>query len=248
MKHFLTIAFLFCLTSVSGQRQKPKNLAGKFSGQSRRFHFGFSLGINQASFRFDNKANLFSYDSLLTINSKPQTGFNLAIVSSLHITNNWKLRFVPALSFQDRPMEYIYLKSDQTFEPLDYRVEATYVDFPLLFKWRTDRINNIAPYVIGGGQYSVNMQSDAGIDGDLNIIKTKRWGASYIVGTGIDFFLPYFKFGLELSLQNGISNIFIPSDKTYVFGAPEPPDNKSYSHPLNSLKNRTWLLSLTFEG
>jgi hypothetical protein len=55
------------------------------------------------------------------------------------------------------------------------------------------------------------------------------------VGGGLDFFLPYFKFGCELKLSHGIPNVLIQ-------------DNSMYSSPIDQLRTKTWLFSLTFEG
>jgi hypothetical protein len=55
------------------------------------------------------------------------------------------------------------------------------------------------------------------------------------VGGGVDMFLPYFKFGLELKMGIGLPNVLID-------------DNTRFSAPLESLRTKTYMLSFTFEG
>lgn len=230
---FLTIIFVM---SATGQTNKPKNRAGDFSGKKRRFHFGFTLGYNNSSFYYDTKPDFTFEDSLLSFNVVGAPGFNLGIISSLHINNNLKLRFIPGLSFQERILEYRFLESDSAILTETDRLESTFVDFPLLLKWRTDRINNWCVYLLGGIQASIDMASrDKVINNNANIVKIRRFDQAFSIGGGFDFFLKYFKFGVELKLNTGIPNLFING-------------NNQFSDPLTRLRSKSWVLSFTFEG
>ena len=103
--------------------------------------------------------------------------------------------------------------------------------------FRTKRINNFAAYGIGGFQYSLDLASQKDVDQSLgeSIVKIKQHDWQYQVGGGFDFWLPYFKFGLELKISNGIKNVTIQDDSFFM-------------SPLASLKSKVWWFSLTFEG
>lgn len=235
MRNALIISLLVCMLGPAmAQQQKPKNRAGDFSGQKRRFHFGFTLGYNRASFDLRTKPDFTFEDSLLSLDIKPTPGFNLGIISSLHLDPNWKLRFIPTLSFQDRSMNYRFLDNGEV-ESIEHRVESTFIDFPLLLKWRTDRINNWCVYLIGGGAYSIDMASREDVDGFEPVVKIKKTDYSAHIGGGVDFFLPYFKFGVELKVCAGIPNVHLQ-------------DNNFLSNPISSIRTKVWLLSFTFEG
>jgi len=70
---------------------------------------------------------------------------------------------------------------------------------------------------------------------DEVVIKLQRNDYSAEVGGGFDFFLPYFKFGIELKTALGIPNLLID-------------DDTRFSRPIESLRSKTWVLTFTFEG
>ncbi|MDA8715491.1 hypothetical protein N9M27_06360, partial [Flavobacteriales bacterium] len=66
-------------------------------------------------------------------------------------------------------------------------------------------------------------------------LKIKKPDYSFELGVGTDFFLQYFKFGLELKYSMGFPNALIQ-------------ENNQWSRPIDSLRNQMWLFSITFEG
>lgn len=148
------------------------------------------------------------------------------------------MRFIPMLSFQDREVNYEFLESDGEVKSYIKRIESTFIDFPINFKYRSNRINNFAVYVLFGGKYSLDVASQKDVRNvilDDLIIKLRQHDYSAEVGGGFDFFLPYFKFGIELKLSVGLPNLLIQ-------------DNTVFSRPIESLRTRTIMLSFTFEG
>jgi hypothetical protein len=107
-----------------------------------------------------------------------------------------------------------------------------------LVKLRSDRINNLAVYLIGGGKFSIDMASqkdvNQGLD-DETIVKLAKYDYSAEVGGGFDFFLQYFKFGIELKHGIGIPNLIVR-------------DGTRFDLPVQSLRSKTWVLTFTFEG
>lgn len=202
------------------------------------FHFGFLLSYNTADFFVKLKPNAPFTDSLLVLDHVRQPGFNLGIVNSFNMTPNVSLRFIPTLSFQDRVLNYRFRKSDGTFIGFDKPVESTWLEFPLLLKLRSDRINNFAVYVITGGKFSIDMASQKDVNNEIDeevVVKLNKYDYSAEVGGGCDMFLPYFKFGMELKFAVGFPNLLID-------------DDTRFSTPLESLRSKTWVVTLTFEG
>ena len=235
-KSYFILLFTLSLLATSGYSQQRKftNLA---SFDQRKIHFGFLLGYNTADFAITRNSDLSFSDSLLGVESIKQPGFNLGIISSYAFTPGFRVRFLPTLSFQERALEYRFLESDSTQNIEEKRIESTFVEFPINFKFRTMRINNFAAYLIGGVKYSIDLasQKDASQSIADPIIKIDNKAFQWEVGGGTDFFLEYFKFGIELKLSYGFGNVLIQ-------------DNTTISSPLESLKIRTLQISLTFEG
>ncbi len=229
---------LFGLAFVNTNAQQ-KTLLNLGDFDEKKIHFGFSLGVNTSSFIMES--DLSKSDSLIRLEVLPQSGFNLGIVTDLHLGPLFDLRFIPTLSFGERRLEYTFLEN--TGKPstvLSKAVESTYLDFPLNLKYRSIRYNNFAAYFVGGFMYSYDLisQKDV-INAKSNIaetvIKLDNSNINYQIGVGFDFFLEYFKFSPELKMSYGVNNLIIN-------------DNTILSDPITSLRSKIFLLSFTFEG
>lgn len=204
----------------------------------RRFHFGFLLSYNTSDFYIRKDPQAPFRDSLMVLDHLKQPGFNLGIVASLNINDNLSLRFLPTLSFQERLLQYKFLKPDDKVVFFQKPVESTYLEFPFHLKLRSDRINNFAAYLISGAKVSIDMATQKDVNQALDdevVIKLQKYDYSVDVGGGVDFFLPYFKFGVELKTGIGIPNLLID-------------DETRFSAPVGSLRSKVWVLTFTFEG
>jgi hypothetical protein len=224
---------LFALTSAFGQRY-GKNYP---DFERRRFHFGTALGVNTTNYRYQLKEDFMQYDSVININMNSGPGFaiHLPLVSwNLHPSVH--LRTIPSLTFHETQFEYIYIKNGQR-EVRSTRSQPTLINFPLLLKLNTKRINNFAAYALTGFSYSFDLASQINVEPKESapIVKLSQHDFAYHVGGGFDFYLPYFKFGIEIKLTNGIKNLVVP-------------DDTFYSAPLESIKSKIWWFSITFEG
>jgi len=237
MQKLIVICLLFVIVGKS-YAQQMENL---YDFDENRMHFGFVLGYNKADFYLDKNTEYgTSIDTLMVLEVEPKPGFNLGIVSSLNLTPNLKIRLVPSLSFQERVIEYTYFKQPDSSEFWKKEVQPVFLDFPLLVKFRTNRINNFAAYIIGGGRFGLDMSSSEDVKNSSasladQIVKTSRADYGLEIGGGMDFFLEYFKFGVELKLGMGLKNMLIQ-------------ENLKFSSPIESLRSKVWTLSFTFEG
>jgi len=237
MKIIISFFFITFFSLLFAQREKPKNYR-KFD--ERVFHFGFMLGGNVSDFTAFPQIDAYSEYGLKGMEVKSQPGGQLGILTSMKLgTPVVRLRFIPTLSFQERAII-------QRFEnPLDpendifneERVNSTNLDFPLMFQFRTLRLNNFASYLLAGGQYSLDLQSqqDASQSFIDPFIKMKRNDFQGQVGLGVEFFAMYFKFGMKVKYSRSFNSGFIQ-------------DNTPSSDPINRLYNNVWWFSIIFEG
>ncbi len=226
----LIFSLFFKLTAISQVGSKYVQFDRK------KIHFGFALGINTADFNYGLNLGSTNSDSITNISINKQPGFNLGIVSSWNINENIHIRFIPSLSFQEREFVYNYQFNGVSVKRVS-RLESTTLDFPIMLKLRSKRINNWAAYFLTGLQYSLDLatQSKTAIELNNPISKMKQHDYSYQFGGGFDFFQEYFKLGLELKISNGIRNVNIE-------------DNTFYTKPLSYLNTKVWWFSITFEG
>ena len=237
MKLFLTL-LIFIVLGSSSYAQKFKQERYK-NFDKRMFHFGFMLGFNSSDFTVYQDVNAYEQYGLKLLENDAQPGGQLGILTTMKLgTPVLRLRFIPTLSFQERLLRYTFedtvLNKDEIGEE---RVNSTNLDFPIMLQFRTKRLNNFAAYVLVGGQYSIDLQSQEKASQNYidPYVKIKRNDVQGQIGGGLEFFAPYFKFGIELKYSHGFINSFIQ-------------DNTNIANPINKLYNKVWSLSLIFEG
>jgi hypothetical protein len=237
-KYILTFFCLSIIGSLFAQKQKPWNYR-KFD--ENVIHFGFLIAGNTADFNVLPASNIFEKYGVTALENIKQPGGQIGIVTSLKLgTPLLRLRFLPSISFQERQLRYSYLNPDPTIKKdivNDELINSTNLDFPLLLQFRTMRYNNFASYVIGGMQYSFDLQSaekanQSFIDPFVKI-KAQDWQGQ--VGVGVEFFAVFFKLGLEIKYSQGFNNVLIQ-------------DNTPVSNPIDQLRNKVWTFSIIGEG
>ncbi len=217
-----------------GQGKGRENL-GSFD--NRAYHFGFLLSGNSSSFFIDYKPDFTFSDSLLGITNEPQLGFNLALLASANLTKNVNFRFVPGLSFQDRKLIYRFIENNKR-ETFMKQTESVWLQFPLLLKLRTNRVGNFAAYALVGGAYGIDMQSQRDVNENVAgkiVLKMQKTDITVDAGGGFDFFLPYFKFSIELKTAFGMKDILIQ-------------EGNQFTDPIAKMRTRAFIFSLCFEG
>ena len=133
-------------------------------------------------------------------------GINIQVVTNFRPARYFDLRFLPGVSFGQRNIRYYTIKStdgvpDQYEATYDesQRIESSFLEFPLLLKYKGDRLNNVRPYIIGGINYRYDLAGKKEFDEDKGVhIMLKRSDLYYEAGAGLDFYLPYFKLSVEI--------------------------------------------------
>ena len=228
----LFLLFIGANTSYGQRHKKPQNLVRY---DFKKLHFGFTLGINELNFNIQKNSSTLTNDTLLTLLSNSQKGFNLGIVSNLRIGKYTDLRFIPTLVFGERHLHYGFIDSTGASDERIKRIESTLIDFPIYIKYKSARYNNFRTYVLGGIKYSLDIASQDKInDEGEEIVKLKKNDLMGEVGFGVDFYLEYFKFSPQIKLSYGIINL-LSEDETV------------YTKSINRLSTNGWMISFTFE-
>lgn len=237
MKKIIIVLCLICFHKAYSQRDHVLNMP---EFDQRYMHFGFSLGV--ASFDYfmqaDHRKN--PGDSILGIEVQRQPGFNINGIFEYHLGKYFGLRFTPGLSLGSRNIDYRFLSTNGLPKVVAQNIEATNIEFPLTFKFRSERMNNFATYFLLGGQYNWDLAAQKktnnnNVSSSSIVIKTTPQNYGVNVGAGMDFFMEFYKFSLEFKYFIGLNNSFIQ-------------DNTIYSSPIDKLKSRVFLVSISFEG
>ena len=233
------------------QRMYVKNLT---TFDDKRIHFGFTLGINAVDFNFTHYQIMsknpqfkptpgsFDYnykDAMVRADiSTLIPGFTVAIVTNLRLNDNFDLRFLPGMSFSERKLVYNIPIEDITSNMAQnsYSIKSTFLDFPLLFKYKAKRMNNQRPYIIAGGAYRIDI-SKSGKD---DLVKLKPVSTSIETGVGWDTYLQFFRLSTELKFSFGLDNV--------LGGSPTAiQNNQVYSSAFSKLSSNMFILSFHFE-
>jgi hypothetical protein len=176
--------------------------------------------------------------------SKASPGFAIGLVSDVRLFEYVRLRFTPNISFATRKIDYRLETPDRdSAKVFQKTVESVFLIFPLEFKIQSKRSGNFSTYVIGGGGYALDLSArkKAGVasSGGANQlddnVKLMRDDFYYSAGAGTDFYLPYFKLGLELKLQVGTKNLL-------------KKENSVFTNSIDKIRSRMVVFSITFEG
>jgi hypothetical protein len=238
LKYSLYFSFAIVVFSNNIYAQRREGRIENLPKFDRRpYHFGFLLGANQMNFSLKTVGDLSQFDSLLSITTKSDFGFDIGIVSSLKLTKYLSLRFIPTLSFGNRSVEFTLRYNDSINIQQVKKIESTFMSFPLYVKYQSRRLGNFRAYLVGGANFSIDMASQEkkkNKEGEAPI-KLRRNDYMVDLGTGFDFFLPYFKFGIELRMSYGLRNLLVP-------------ENTIYTNSIKRLNSKIFQLSFTFEG
>jgi len=228
----LTI-FSLCSITVSGQKQKPKNESWY---DEKPIHFGFSLGFNSMDFNITPSQEYFKKDSLYPEVSVLNPGINIQIVTDFRPANHLDIRFLPGVSFGQRVIRYY---KNRVLVNSQQRLESSFLEFPLLLKYKGDRLNNVRPYVIGGLNYRYDLAGKKEFDDNKPVyIRLKRPDLYYELGAGMDFYLVYFKLSIELKMSTGLGNVLVQE---------AAPGHPQYFNAIEKLKSQIWILAFHFE-
>jgi len=231
-KTYILLLLVVLLWNTSLAQVRVENLP-KYD--RKLFHFGFTIGFNQMDFAIKRAQNPYYNDTLLTLYTEPEGGFQIGIVSNMRLHDNFDVRFIPTLSFGDRVLNYSLKTQDSTILSQNKRIESTFIDFPLFIKFKSNRLTNLRAYVLAGGKYSLDLASQKG-NKDYNeyMVKLKKHDFSGEVGVGFDFYLEYFKFAVELKMSYGFTDLLYR-------------ENNVYTNSIEKLNSKMFWLSFTFE-
>ncbi|GGG95361.1 hypothetical protein GCM10007415_33200 [Parapedobacter pyrenivorans] len=240
---------VFMLAPAYGQ-QRFQRWGGGVDDET--LHFGFSFHYINADYKIALKPDwqlphpdATEMGNLIGVSSPFYHGMGLGLLADLKLAENINIRFTPSLVFSNKIVNYTFaaptgsptIDSNTVIEKL---VRASYIDLPLLFKFKSDRKGNYRGYLIGGGKYSINVTSgkrydDTGLAPVEKYLKTKPGYFSYEAGIGFDIYFDFFKMSPEVRWVQSVGNLL------------DNRDPNMYNHPIERLMLRNFQVSLFFE-
>lgn len=222
----IVLTFLsICLFAVPSFGQGMFGLRSASDTDNRTISYGFFLAAHNSTLRVKYTNNFLNntidapFQNIRSVQPKFSPGFSLGFIGILRFHDQVSLLFTPKVGFYEYKTEVTYYDPITAESPSgedqfptysgsikEYTSEATMIELPLLFKYRSIRFNNTRMYWLGGGSYQFRTkgQDEANVD---DIVLT---GHDFTVeaGMGFEIYFKYFKFAPEIRFSHGLNNIY----------------------------------------
>ncbi len=233
LRYFICV-ILLCISIGSSAQVRAKKVLNYQNHDDKAIHFGFCLGLNVRDFTITPSGEHYAQDSLLANVTSLSPGFHIQAVSNLRLGQHLDLRVLPGVSFGERKL--MYYRNDVLYNDKQV-LESSYIEIPILLKYKSKRINNYRGYIVGGVNPRFDLaktyREDEGIYLDL-----KMNDICYELGAGFDFYLPYFKFSIELRGSWGMGDVLQRRSST-----PHP----EFQNAIEKLRSSVYMISFYFE-
>lgn len=255
--HKIIFAILL-VCSALGAQGRSRIIQNLTTFDNKKIHFGFTLGMNtldfntshypmlddNAAFNINDEITQRYLGEINAVNRQIRAdvfqltpGFTVSIVSNLRLGEYFDLRFLPGLSFGNRKVVYNVPIHDFLGSNDDgyYSSRSTYIDLPLLIKYKSKRYFNQRPYLIAGVAYRHDISKSSSED----ILRLDNPNFYIEAGMGLDSYLQFFRFSTELKFSFGLNSMLGP--------VPDYPVPSYYNQAIKRLTSNIVTLSFHFE-
>jgi hypothetical protein len=218
---------LVCSLPALPQNSKPKNMV---MADYQKFHFGYSVGINTAGF-------VILPNEGYQVKLVQGPGININLITDYRIGKFLDIRFLPGIQFTSRD---ITVTNKLTADYKTWSIESVFVDLPMLLKYRSQRVNNYAPYLLVGFNPRMGILGHelprGGFGKATRLIKI--FDIYPELGVGCDFYLSMAKVAVELKFSVGMLDIF---------DGPADPEFELYTNGIDKMFSRMVILAFHVE-
>jgi hypothetical protein len=223
------VVLLSCLVALPllGQAQWNNSLY-----DLRKWNLGFTMGINAAYVRFVQGMNTpdpIKKNIAHQVTATPSYGINLGLIANVRLHKYLDLRFIPAVSLQQR--SFTYLVGDSSFTR---RLEASYMEIPLYLRFKSQFYHNHRVYIMTGLKYSNNLMSERKLKDDPDLVKIDSHDFSLEFAAGVNIYGDRVLLSPEIRYSLGMRNIYTP-------------DFTDYSSAIKMITTHSILICLNFE-
>ena len=196
----------------------------------KTIHYGFFFAAPVTRFSVTHSPEFLTADSAYRIYSPNKPAFRVGFVVNAFLNDRFDLRLTPSVSLFSREVQYDYPGGTSRTETR----ESTWIDFPLLLKYKSERRNNTRMYLLAGGTFSIESNVRRKEIQGVSKLSTGTMDFAIEYGLGFERFFEYFKFAPELRFSHGLVNLYRPTNNVAGVG-------------INKLTTHSVTLYLNFE-
>jgi hypothetical protein len=215
------------LTEVSGQGVRRKHLEYY---DDKPIHYGILFAVPFTKYNFSHNSHFLDQDSAFIIESPKTTAFRMGFTINAYLNERFDLRTTPSVSLFERQLKLGYPNGSYKTE----KRESTWIEIPLLLKYKSQRRGNSRMYLLTGFTLGVETNVKRNRSASSGVLNTKSSDLTLDYGIGFEQFFEFFKFAPELRFSHGLTNILNPSVNSATLG-------------IDKLKTHTVTLYLNFE-
>ncbi len=177
-------------------------------------HYGFFLGMNLQNYRLKLSDQFEANDTLASIHGQTTPGISLGFIVNMRINDQLDLRTTPTVSLYQKTVTYRFNESTGQ-AALKQNFEGTFIELPLMIKYKSMRRENHRMYMVFGGYFATEVSSRKKDKTDRDL-RTEPMDFGIEYGIGSDHYFEFFKFAPELRFSLGLSNLLTPDDNFFA--------------------------------
>lgn len=226
------LTFLLLLGLLAPARAQINGTVNLPNFDEQRWHYGFLMGLHSSNYRLQYRDEYVTpeFDTLHSVVPPSKMGFKVGFIVDYHVTELLDVRVTPTVAFNQLQLDYRFTNGE-VYEELQ---DPTYVELPILLKYKSVRRRNRRMYCLGGINPSFKATGKKENE-DKDKLLTKKFNLSIDVGLGMDLYQPLFKFSPELRYSFGLLDVL-------------DGNQNEFSAPLERLSIHTLAFYITFEG
>ena len=197
-------------------------------------HYGFLIGLHSSKYRiqYDDIYATPAFDTLHSIVPGNLGGFKVGFVVNFHLFQYLDFRILPTVGFYETDLTYRYTNLTEDRHVKD----ATLVEIPLLFKYKSQRRGNYGMYLLAGVVPTFEAVGRGQRQDTSEKLDLTRNQMKIEIGAGFDMYYRLFKFSPEIRYSYGIKNMLAPRSTS------------NYNIPLKKVTHHNITFYITFEG
>lgn len=220
---------------VSGREFNDRLLNRPYS-DLRRWHLGFSVGVQTQDVRFTHNGFVTEAGEQWFMEQPSfSPGFSVSGLLSVRLNDYFSVRFTPGMMFGNRDIRLHDVESGAVERQ---NIKSAYVVTPVELKFAAQRFRNLRPYLVGGVMPAFDVSKRRN-----DLLKFKATDMFLTVGFGCDFYLPFFKLIPELKFCFGLTDVLDHNRPDLA----DEPDKMKYTQSLTKAVSQMVVLTFYFE-